>query len=176
MPSENQAGDRKDRLRCPWVVENIGEDPARWLDQPIPWNSDRLELVHSLINGIDTFARLNAWRAVERRLANDEYNDDARHPLDESRERITRRLDRREEWLELHGERPGRLPFGPRESCDCCDADGFVTAAELRERREEEWARRSDGYTATSASKTSDEPETEATALDAFATDGGVDE
>src|SRR6056297_2781314 len=103
MPSTQQAGDRSDRLRCPALVETIGEDPARWLDQPIPWNSDRLDLVHSLIDGIDTLARLNAWRAVEYRLANGDQNDGAAHPLDEPRERIVRRLDQREEWLELHG-------------------------------------------------------------------------
>lgn len=200
MPSTNQAGDRGDRMRCPKLVEDIGEDPARWLDQDLKSRSTlrqqadtsssrydylavpdtdtttNAEFVLSLIDGIDTVERIRAWRAVEYRLANDDQNGDARNPLEEPRSAIIQRLDQREQWLELHGERPDRLPFGPRESCDCCEADGFVTAAELRERRDEEWSRRSDGYSANGADTSETSPETEEVGLGAFATDGGTDQ
>jgi len=32
MPSQNQSADRSERERFPEVAEEIGEDPARWLD------------------------------------------------------------------------------------------------------------------------------------------------
>ena len=176
MPSENQAGDRSDRLRCPNLVERIGEDPARWLDWDLLADSQRAEMVRTLIDGIDTIERIRAWRGVERKLANDDENDGARHPLEDPRAAIMQRLDQREQWLELHGERPDRLPDEIDKSCDCCEADGFVTAAELRARRDEEWARRSDGYEASGADTSETSPTTEATGLDAFATDGGVEE
>jgi hypothetical protein len=165
MPSRNQPADTSERMRCPTLVESIGEDPARWLDADLLADDDRASMVKTLIDGIDSLQRVRAWRAVERRLA---ARDD-RDP----RAPIMQRLDQREEWLKLHGERVDRLPYGPRESCDCCDADGFVTAAEIRERREDEWARRSDGYTVTGANTGEGSPETEATGLDVFATDGG---
>jgi len=177
MPSTQQAGDRSDRLRCPKLVEQIGEDPARWLDRDLLADSQRAEIIRTLIDGMDSIQRVRAWKGVEKKLANDDANDDARHPLDEPRAAIMQRLDQREEWLKLHGERADRLPEEIDKSCDCCDGDGFVTAAELRERREDEWKRRSDGYSAEGADTNESGPETEEVGLDAFAaTDGGVDE
>ena len=173
MPSQNQPADTSDRMRCPKLVEEIGEDPARWLDWDLLADSQRASIVRTLIDGIDSIQRVRAWKAVEYRLANDDKNDGARNPLDEPRAAIMQRLDQREEWLELNGERPDRLPYGPHESCDCCDADGFVTAAELRERIEAEWSRRSDGYQTTGADTSETSPTSEAIGLDAFATDGG---
>lgn len=170
MPSQNQPADTSDRLRA--YQPRIDEDPARWLDWDLLADQDRAEMVRTLIDGIDSLERIRAWRAVERLLANDDHNDDARNQLDEPRGPIMQRLDQREEWLRLHGERPDRLPFGPRESCDCCPADGFTTAAELRERREGETPTYSPSSVDTSASS----PTTEPTALDAFATDGGQPE
>lgn len=173
MPSENQPADTSERMRCPNLVETIGEDPARWLDQDLLADSQRAEMVRTLIDGIDTLQRLRAWKAVEKKLANDDHNDDARNPLDEPRAAIMQRLDQREQWLELNGERSDRVPEDIDKSCDCCDADGFLTAADLRERQEQDWARRSEGYSTSGADTSETSPETEATALDGFATDGG---
>ncbi|GGN92194.1 hypothetical protein [Haloarcula pellucida] len=175
MPSTTQSGDRRERMRCPNLAERIGEDPARWLDADLLRNAGRKQLVFSLINGIDSLERVAAWHAVEMRLANDRYADEARNPLDEPRAAILQRLDQREEWLRLNGERPDRLPFGPRASCECCDADGFVTAADLRERDAEERARLSDGYSPDGVDTNKTTPETETATLGAYATDGGQD-
>lgn len=176
MPSTNQGSNRTERLRCPTLKDDIGEDPARWLDADMLANPDRKELVWSLIHGIDTYARLRAWRAVELKLANDDENGDARNPLDEPRSAILKRLNQREEWLDLHGERPDRLPIGPRESCGCCDSDEFVTAEELRERDRQESAHRTKGYDTGSVDTTKTSPETQAVKLGEFATDGGEPE
>ena len=165
MPPQNQSAHTRERMRCPKLQERVGEDPARWLDWDFLQDAGRKQLVLSLINGIDSLKRLRAWQAVERRLA---ARDDR-----EPRAAIMQRLDQREEWLELNGERPDRLPFGPRESCECCDGDGFVTAAELRERDRRDAARRTSGYTPDGVDTTEASPETEAVGLGAFATDGG---
>ena len=173
MPSQNQPADTSERMHC--YQENIAEDPARWLDWDMLADSSRKDLVFSVIDGIDSYERLEAWRAVEKRLANDDYADQARNPLEETRDAIMRRLDQREEWLDLHGERSDRMPEDIDKSCDCCDADGFVTAADLRERREAEWARRSEGYSPDGVDTTETSPKTEQGGLEAFA-DGGEPE
>ena len=176
MPSRNQPANTTERMRCPKLRERLGEDPARWLDWDLLADASRKTLVFSLIEGIDTYERLEAWRAVEKRLANDRFTHEARNPLEDTRDAIMRRLDQREKWLDLHGERPDRLSFGPREACDCCDADGFVTAADLRERDRREARRRSEGYSPDGVDTSETSPETEPTALGEFATDGGVSE
>ena len=176
MPSQNQPADTSDRLRCPNLVEDIGEDPARWLDWDLLADPERAEIVRTLIDGIDSMQRLRAWRGVEQKLANDDENGDARNPLEEPRGPIMQRLDQREQWLELNGERPDRLPDEIDKSCDCCDGDGFVTAAELRKRDAEEMRRRSGGYSPSGVDTSETTPETEATGLGEFATDGGVEE
>jgi len=163
-------------MRCPNLRDQIGEDPARWLDWDLLVDQARAEIVRTLIDGIDSMERLRAWRAVERKLANDDHNDGARNPLEEPRGPIMQRLDQREQWLELNGERPDRLEHGPRESCDCCEGESFVTAADLRERDAEEMRRRSGGYSPSGVDTSETTPETEATGLGEFATDGGVDE
>jgi len=101
MPSQNQGGGERQRRRFDHVKEDIGEDPARWLDWDLIRHEDRRELLWSLIDAIDSIERVRACRAVERRLA---AKDDR-----EPRAKIIQRLDQREEWLELHGERPDRL-------------------------------------------------------------------
>jgi hypothetical protein len=151
-------------MRCPTLKDQIGEDPARWLDWDFLADAGRKSLVMSLINGMDTLQRLRAWRAVERRLA---ARDDR-----EPRAAIMQRLDQREEWLELHGERPDRLPHGPRESCDCCDGDGFVTASDLRERDRRESERLRSGYSPDGVDTNETASQTEEVGLEAFA-DGG---
>ncbi|MBX0323568.1 hypothetical protein EGH21_11065 [Halomicroarcula sp. F13] len=155
MPSTHQSGESGERSRCLGLAERIGEDPAWWLDQDLMARPAKRQIDHegtgaqqvrvvenravataagmvfSLIDGSDIIRRVRAWEAVERRLANDRY-DSAVDPA-EPREAIVRRLDQREEWPGLHGERPERLPHGPRRPCGCCEDEG-VTAADLRER------------------------------------------
>lgn len=75
MPSENQPADTSERMRCPTLQDRIGEDPARWLDRDFLAHQDLAEMVRTLIDGIDTFERLEAWRAVEKRLASDRFAD-----------------------------------------------------------------------------------------------------
>jgi len=176
MPSTTQAGDRRERLHCPKLADRIGEDPARWLDADLLSNSSRRDLVFSLIDGIDTVKRIRAWRSVERKLANDRYAEEARNPLEQPRAKIMQRLDQREEWLELHGERPDRLPCGPRRPCECCDGESEVTAADLRERREAAAQRLVDAYQSGGVDTSETSPETETSTLGAFATDGGEEQ
>jgi len=173
MPSENQAGDRHERLRCPKLLDRIGEDPARWLDQDLLSHPDRRKLVFALIDAIDSVQRLEAWRAVEKRLANDRYAEKARNPLEKPRAKIMQRLDQREEWLELHGERPDRLPCGPRRPCECCDGEPAVTPEDLRERDQAAAQRLVESYQAGGVDTSETSPGTEASALGAFATDEG---
>ncbi|WP_324662424.1 hypothetical protein [Haloarcula sediminis] len=176
MPSQNQPADTSRRIRCPSLVEDIGEDPARWLDWDLLADSARAAMVRTLIDGIDTIERLRAWRGVERKLANDDQNGDARNPLEEPRGPIMQRLDQREEWLKLNGERPDRLPEEIDKSCDCCDVEGFLTAAELRERDAADMRRRSEGYSPSGVDTSETSPQTEEVGLGEFATDGGVEE
>lgn len=171
MPSKHQSADTSERMRCPKLQGRIGEDPARWLDWDFLQDSSRRDLVFSVIDGIDSLERIRAWRAVERRLTSDRYADEARNPLDQPRGRIMERLDKREEWLRLHGERADRLPHGPRRPCDCCDGDG-LTADELRAEQSSEVA----SYQPTAVDTSETSPETEEVGLGAFATDGGEDQ
>jgi len=101
MPSQNQGGGGRQRRRFDSLKDDIGEDPARWLDWDLLNHPDRRQVVRSLIKGIDQVKRVRAWQAVERRLA----DQDDREP----RAKILQWLDQREEWLELHGERSDRL-------------------------------------------------------------------
>jgi hypothetical protein len=96
MPSQHQSADTSERLRCPNLQAAIGEDPVRWLDWDFLRDQGRKALVWSVVTGIDTFERLNAWRAVERRLANDCYAAEARNPPDRPRNAIMRRLDQQD--------------------------------------------------------------------------------
>jgi hypothetical protein len=132
------------------------------------------------IASIDKFSVLNAWRAVERNLA----DQDDRDP----RSRLMKELDKREHELEQIGERPDRLPAGPRRPCDCCQGDDGLTADELRERDQKEIERRFGSYSTSIASADAEASQTKETSLGAFAadqddssddavaTDGGRDE
>lgn len=101
MPSQNQGGGERQRRRFDDLKDDIGEDPARWLDWDLIRHEDRRNIALTLIDSIDTIERIRAWKAVERALA-------VEHDR-EPRSKIIQRLDQREEWLELHGERPDRL-------------------------------------------------------------------
>ncbi|WP_254272249.1 hypothetical protein [Haloarcula marina] len=83
--------------------------PGPWLDADLLTSAGRKQFVISVINDIDSLERVSPWRAVEKRLANDRYADEARNPLDQSRTAIIQRLDKREQWLRLNGERPDRV-------------------------------------------------------------------
>ncbi|GGK64504.1 hypothetical protein [Haloarcula sebkhae] len=176
MPSTTQAGDRRERLRCPRLEEDIGEDPARWLDQDLLSHPDRRKLVFSLIDGIDSIERVRAWRSIERKLANNRFAEKARNPLEKPRAKIMQRLDQREEWLELHGERPDRLPCGPRRPCECCDGEDEVTPADLRERDKAAAQRLVDTHQSGGVDTNETSPRTKTSTLGAFATDGGEDQ
>ncbi|MFC6974321.1 hypothetical protein ACFQL1_06090 [Halomicroarcula sp. GCM10025709] len=125
---------------------------------------------------MDSIERVRAWRACEFRLANPQSTDTPRNPLEEPRAKIIQRLDKREEWLELHGERPERLPLGPRRPCECCDGESGVTAADLRARAEDDAWRLVEGYSPDGVDTDETSAQTEEAMLGAFATDGGEPE
>jgi hypothetical protein len=85
-------GPRRDRERFPCLKEQIGEDPARYLDVD---RIDDLQLARVRIRGIDFLATLRAWRAVERQLG--------------PRPKVLEWLDEREAKLERIGNRDERL-------------------------------------------------------------------
>lgn len=97
----NARGQKRERARFPGLEGDIGEDPARFLDQHLVEGGSRhvdttgLRLVVSRIQGIDRVAVARAWLAVER-------NEETRGP----RDKIVHLLERRIEYLEENGERP----------------------------------------------------------------------
>jgi len=115
MPSTNQGSPSRDRRTFPSLREDIGEDPARWLDWEIVSNEDRKRMLVGLIRGMDRLDRLRAWKAVERRLGRGRDGGPRRWVID--------RLDEREATLEEIGERPDRLPFGPRRPPEMLDTE-----------------------------------------------------
>jgi len=124
VPSEFSPADRADRedrlYDVEAMVENIGEDPARWLDRNLEhhgvpqlkerefsaWDepnyrlvpeedvSKPLSMVKGRIDGIDSIAVARAWQAVERRL---------RSTPEGGRDVIIDHLDERIEQLEEEG-------------------------------------------------------------------------
>lgn len=128
MPSEHQGQSGLERASFPGLKDDIGEDPARFLDHDLrrrPMGklidsvderghemqrlvpdedcSPSRDFVKARIDGIDRIEVVRAWKAVERRLD--------RGP----RDRIMQWLDEREQTLEEIGERP--------ERCEPCDPD-----------------------------------------------------
>lgn len=64
-----RGGAPRDRERFPILEEQIGEDPARFLDcDLLDEDDDRLELVAARIRGIRFTKVIRAWIAVERNL------------------------------------------------------------------------------------------------------------
>ena len=184
MPSTAQGGDNSDRARYPDRADEIGEDPARWLDKDLTARSMQRQqadetpsrqamrlvedtdtttagkIVRDRISGIDSLIVIKHWLEVE--------SDLDRGP----RDGVITLLQERADELKQIGERPDRLPLGPREPCDCCEDDG-LTAAELRAERNS-----GPGMTINSSSTESASTQTatsEAT-LGKFATDGGDDD
>lgn len=104
VPSEHQGAVTDDRReRFPSLRDDLGEDPARFLDRPLfgsnPQTSGEGVFIRARIRGIDEIAVLRAWRAIERRLE--------RGP----REKVLGLLDERESELDEIGERPERLVY-----------------------------------------------------------------
>jgi len=98
-----------DRPQYPNVVESIGDDPARYLFNRSRW------VALARIRGLRTFDEIEAWRAVEKNLAN------RMGVIEEPREWVLDALDARESELEEHGvfdpdvdrEPPETGPFTP---------------------------------------------------------------
>lgn len=84
-------GPARDRDEFPSLVEQIGEDPARYLDRDVS-----AKTLAPMIRGMDRIERIRAWKAVERAID--------RGP----RPGIIDALEEREERLVEIGERPDR--------------------------------------------------------------------
>lgn len=104
MPSKHRAADRE---TFPRLQEELGEDPARFLDQPLFDGGDHTSspgaMMRARIRGIDHLATLRAWKAVERNLD--------RGP----RDRVMELLEDREEYLQQHGDRDKRTTESDHE-------------------------------------------------------------
>ena len=93
----------RNRDQYPNLREDLGEDPARWLDHRlVEYGADYTDhtlsrMVRDRIHGIDRIAVVNAWIAVERNL-----DRGPRRP-------IIQLLEKRLVYLEEHGERPSDL-------------------------------------------------------------------
>jgi hypothetical protein len=111
MPSEHQHSTTATRERYPELRDDIGEDPARFLDYDLVQNEAKRELALARIRGIDKIAKVRGWIAVERGL---------NRPM---RTGIIRALEEREDELEEIGERPDRLAFGPRRPPSFFESD-----------------------------------------------------
>ncbi|WP_199243651.1 hypothetical protein [Haloplanus rallus] len=120
-------GPSTDRERFPALEEDIGEDPARYLD--VDRVAD-LELARARIRGIDFLATLRAWKAVERNLS------DRGVVSEHHRQQVMEWLDEREAELEEIGDRDDRLSDVDIESRR---AGTPSTASQVR------WPEREDG-------------------------------
>ncbi|WP_251342441.1 hypothetical protein [Haloplanus halophilus] len=100
-------GKTRDRERFPGAVEDINEDPGRYLDVD---RLDDLKLAKARIRGIDYIAVLRCWGAVERQLLH-ERDAVSEHHF----EQVMEWLDEREVELEEIGDRDERVEAGGRE-------------------------------------------------------------
>lgn len=94
MTQVHKPAAKVDRPEFPALVEDIGEDPARFLYDP---DDQRVDLALARIRGIDYVQVLNAWLAVERRVNG-------------GRPEVTSAIEARREILEEHGEREQLTP------------------------------------------------------------------
>ena len=84
------------------LKEDIGENPARYLDQLIPKIPESpTSFFRARVDGIDRIEVIGAWLAAERKLATEQGRQPRQHVLDA--------LEQRREWLLEHGERPEDL-------------------------------------------------------------------
>jgi len=132
MPSEHQGAVTDDRReRFPSLREDLGEDPARFLDRPLfggdAQTSGEGVFIRARIRGIDEIAVVRAWTAIERRLE--------RGP----REKVLDLLDEREAELDEIGERPARCEPADRDSAPkewvYVDDGGRIPWAEWEQQR-----------------------------------------
>ncbi|WP_018257646.1 hypothetical protein [Halomicrobium katesii] len=130
MPSTNQSANDRDRETFPKIRDDVGEDPARWLDWEILGINDREQLVRTRIDSIDSLEAIRAWIGVERALG----RGDGGGP----RKGIINALEQRERRLDEIGERPNRLQQrdGPRDlapvECSYPDRDDIDAASDRR--------------------------------------------
>jgi len=139
MPSQNQSADRSERERFPEVAEEIGEDPARWLDhdmlkqtlvrQEVDPNSEfgQMRLVEdndknstfgkmfrARVRGIDKLFVIRKWLEVEHELDRGPRHKQVIEPLKE-----------RAQDLKENGERSHYLPLKHRDyDRDLAPVDG----------------------------------------------------
>jgi hypothetical protein len=145
----------------------VKDEAARFLDRDLTErgasHTDKTlkRCVISRINGIGYVEVAEKWIRVEVELD--------RGP----RQLILATLNQRKSWLEEHGDRDERIPYGPREPCDCCEpGDSAEAVAELRAARAKE--RELINYEPNPA-VTGEDDGAEPSTLDSFAvaTDGG---
>lgn len=122
MPSEHSAGTSTDRETFPRLLDDLGEDPARWLDRDVLSDQDRAEMIKALIRGMDTLERVRAWKAVERALG--------RGPADGPREGVMRLLEQREAYLESIDGPPLRHQHGPWRPPEMLDTESAIPERE----------------------------------------------
>ena len=80
------------------LKSDIGENPARFLDQHIPRNPDSPgSMFIARVRGIDHLEVIGAWQATERRLAAEQDREPRSHVMEI--------LDQRRQHLLEHGER-----------------------------------------------------------------------
>lgn len=123
MPSTNQAGGDQDVTEFPNLEDDLGHNPARFLDWEIVGAGShdkavangRSLLLKARIRGIDRIAAVRAYKAVER------HPDVG--PTTGPREGVIRLLDQREEFLEEHGEREDNWEYGPRRPPEMVDTE-----------------------------------------------------
>jgi len=131
MVSTNQSSSGRDLPEFPNIEEDLGYNPARFLDWRLvgagPADSDigngRLMLLKAKIRGVDRIAVLRAFEAVER--------NPRVGPEEGPRSGVIQLLHQREDQLSERGERPDRLPYGPRRPPSMLDVE---SAAPDRER------------------------------------------
>ncbi|MBO4249265.1 hypothetical protein IL252_15725 [Halomicrobium sp. IBSBa] len=128
MPSTNQSASGRTRETFPKIRDDVGEDPARWLDWSILGDKSREKLVRTRIDSIDSIEMIRAWIGVERAL---ERGDDGG-----PREAVINALEQRERRLNEIGERPERLQQrdNPRDlapvECSYPDRDDIDEASD----------------------------------------------
>lgn len=200
MPSTAQGGSSSTRcfesVDIEEVVDQIGENPARWLDHDMfdrggmvrtkveqRGHREKVRLVEdsdvstwgtmvqARIDGIDDLLTVRYWMEVEAALGNDGIREDC------PRDVVMSLLQERADELKQIGERPDRLSLGPRQSYEeFQDGDDGLTAEDLREQRTSSITSASTSSTTSPASPSAGET-SEASSLDQFAmTDGGEDQ
>jgi hypothetical protein len=121
MVSVHQSGNSApDREEFPEIAEELGEDPARFLDKPLAppriGETSPMALAHARIRGIDSRYTAAKWLEVEHRLE--------RGP----RESVVERLEQRHRHLEEQGERelPGRRADKLRERSEALPSESVA--------------------------------------------------